>query len=101
MDDYSRASWVLPLRAKSDAPVEFEKWLDLLQNGTGRKVRTVMFDNAKEFVAGRMKELCGERGVRIITSVPYSPSSNGIAERLVGVATNGTRAMLRDSSLPP
>jgi len=90
MDDYSQASWVLLLGAKSDAPIEFEKW-----------VRTVMFDNAKEFVAGRMKELCDERGIRIISSVPYSPSSNGIAERLVGVATNGTRAMLRDSGLPP
>jgi transposase InsO family protein len=95
MDDYSRASWVLPLRAKSDAPVK------LMENGTGRTIRTVMFDNAREFVAGRMKEFCDQRGIRIISSTPYSPPSNGIAERLVGVATHGTRAMLRDSGLPP
>src|ERR1700755_429651 len=48
-----------------------------------------------------MKEMCNERGIRIISLVPYSPSSNGIAERFVGVATSGTRAMLRDSGLPP
>lgn len=67
-----------------------------------RKERwTVMFDNARELVAGRMKEMCDERGVHIISSVPYSPSSNGIAERLVGVATSGTRAMLQDPGLPP
>jgi len=101
MDDYSRASWVLPLRAKLDAPVEFEKWAAMMQNGTGKTIRTVMFDNAKEFVAGKMREFCNERRIRIITSVPYSPSYNGIAERLVGVATYGTRAMLRDSGLPP
>ena len=51
---------MLPLQAKSDAPVKFEKWLDLLQNRSGKNVKTVMFDNAKEFVAGRMRELCNE-----------------------------------------
>ena len=101
MDDYSRASWVLPLRAKSDAPVEFKKWATMMENGTGRTIKMVMFDNAKELVAGKMQEYCDERGIRIISSTPYSPPSNGIAERLVGVATYGTRAMLRDSSLPP
>jgi hypothetical protein len=101
MDDYSRASWVLLLRAKSDAPIEFEKWLNLLQNGTGQNVKSVMFDNAKEFVAGRMKEMCEECGIHIISLVEYSPSLNGIAECLVGVVTNGTHAMLQDSGLPP
>ena len=101
MDDYSRASWVLFLRAKSDAPTEFETWVNLVENASQKKIRTVMFDNAKELVAGKMREFCNGHGIRIISSVPYSPSSNGIAERLVGVATDGTRTMLRDSGLPP
>ena len=33
--------------------------------------------------------------------VLHSPSSNGVAQRLIGVATNGIRATLRDSNLPP
>jgi len=41
-----------------------------------------------------MKELCNERGIWIISSVPYSPSLNGIT-------TKDTRAMLRGSGLPP
>jgi len=41
-----------------------------------------------------MKELCDKRGIRIISSVLYSPSSNG-------VATKDTWAMLRGSGLPP
>ena len=80
MDDYSRASWVLLLRAKSDAPVKFEKWVKMMENGTDKSVRTVMFDNAKELTAGRMREFCDKHSIRIITSVPYSPSSNGVAE---------------------
>jgi transposase InsO family protein len=100
MDDYSQASWVF-LRAKSDAPVEFEKWATMMQKGTGRTIRTVMFDNAREFVAGRMREFCDEHGIQIITLTPYSPSSNGIAEHLVSIATYGTCAMLCDSALLP
>jgi len=58
------------------------------------KVRTVMFDNVKELVAGRMKELCNKCDIRIISSVPYSPSSKG-------VTTNGTWARSHGSGLPP
>jgi hypothetical protein len=101
VDDYSRAGWVLPLRAKSDAPVEFEKWATMIQNGAGRTIKAVIFDNAREFVAGRMSEYCAQQGIWIISSVPYSPSSNRVTERLVGVATNGTHAMLQDANLPP
>jgi hypothetical protein len=68
IDDYSRASWVLPLRAKSDAPVEFEKWAKKVENDRGRNLRTVLFDNARELVAGKMKALCDARGTRIISS---------------------------------
>ena len=44
------------------------------------------------------REYCEHKGSRINTSVPYSPSSNGLVDV---VATNGTRAMLGDSNLPP
>lgn len=58
MDNYSRASWVLFLRAKSNTPIEFEKWVNLMEKGMGWNVRTVMFNNAGELAAGRMRELC-------------------------------------------
>ena len=101
MDDYSRASWVLPLRTKSNAPAEFEVWAAKMENGTESTIKAVMFNNARELVLGRMKEYCEQKGIHINSSVPYSPSSNGIAERLVGVATNSTHAMLHNSNLPP
>ena len=45
---------------KSHALIEFGKWVNLMENSTDKNVRTVIFDNAKELVAGRMKELCDE-----------------------------------------
>jgi len=82
------------LRKTKEQQIEFEKWANLMENGTDKNVRTVIFDNAKELVAGRMKELCDERGIWIISSVPYSPSSNS-------VTTNSTWAMSHGSRLPP
>ena len=67
-----------------------------MENGTGCTIKGVMFDNAKELVTGRMKEYYEHKGIRINSSVPYSPLSNGIAD---SGATNGTRAMLHDSNL--
>jgi len=40
-------------RVKSNALIEFGKWVNLMENSTDEKVRTVMFDNAKELVADR------------------------------------------------
>jgi len=57
-----------------------------MENGTNKKVRMVIFKNAKELVAGRMKELCDKHGIQIISSVPYSASLNS-------VTTNGTWAV--------
>jgi len=53
----------MPLRAKSDAPVESEKWATMMQDGTERRTKTVMFDNAKELVAGRTSEFCEQQGI--------------------------------------
>ena len=79
---------------KSDPLIEFGKWVNLMENGTDKNVRMVIFNNAKELVAGRMKELCNKHGIWIISSVLYSPSSNS-------VATKGTQAISHGSGLPP
>ena len=79
-------------REKSNAPILSETYQrDALLN--------VMFDNAKELVAGKMRELCDARGIKIIPSVPHCIRHHRIAlfaECLVGVALHGTRTMLND-----
>ena len=50
MNLYSRASWVFPLRSKSDAPAQYQD-LDC-EDGerNGQHDQAVMFDNMQEFV---------------------------------------------------
>ena len=38
-------------KVKSNAPIKFGKWVNLMENSANKKVRMVMFDNAKELVA--------------------------------------------------
>jgi len=76
-----------------DPLIEFGKWVNLMENGTDKNIRTVIFDNVKELVARWMKELCDKHSIQIILLVPYSPSPNSIA-------TNGTWAILHSSGLP-
>jgi len=64
-----------------------------MENGTNKNIRMVIFNNAKELVAGWMKELCDECGIWIILLVLYSPSPNS-------VTTNGTWAISHGSGLP-
>jgi len=52
-------------RVKSNAPIEFGKWVNLMENGTDKNIRMVIFNNAKELVARQMKELCDEHGIQI------------------------------------
>jgi len=40
-------------RVKSNALIEFRKWVNLMENGTDEKVRMVMFNNVKELVVDR------------------------------------------------
>jgi len=81
-------------RVKSDPLIEFGKWVNLMENGTDKNIRMVIFDNAKELVARWMKELCDECGIQIILLVLYSPSPNS-------VTTKGTQAISHGSGLPP
>ena len=69
-----------PLRARSNTPAEV---VAKMGNGTWSTIKRVMYDNARELVAGRMREYCEHKGIRINSSVP----SNGVAERLACVAT--------------
>ena len=46
----------------------------------GSAAKAVMFDDVKELVAGRMREYCEHKGLRVNASVQCSPSSNRVAE---------------------
>ena len=100
VDDYTRAVHTRALRLKSEAVEAFKDFKAVVENASGYKLCEVMTDNARELSMGEMRELCEREGIKLNTTVPYHPASNGVAERAIGVLTNSVRAMLHDSGLP-
>ena len=66
---------VLRSRAKPEGPAKLEVWAAKVE------VKPVMFDDEKELVAERMRGYCEHKGIRVNSSVQYSPLANGVAER--------------------
>ena len=100
VDNYTRAVYVKPLTLKSEAVDAFRAFRAVAENESGKKIREVMTDNARELSMGEMRDICGQDGIKLHTTVPYHPASNGVAERTIGVLTGAVRVMLRDSDLP-
>ena len=100
VDYYSRVVYMRRLRLTSEASEAFQIFKAAAENESQKKIREVMTDNARELCMGEMKDICIREGIKLHTSVRYSPESNGVAERTIGVLTNAVRAMLHDSGLP-
>lgn len=54
--------------------------------------------NGRSFTAADFQEFCKDKGIRHLTSAPYSPCSNGAAEKAVKTLKNVLKKMLAESS---
>ena len=86
VDAFSKWLEVFPLRsATSEAAIEslrvmFARW---------GLPKTIVSDNAQCFICPAFKAFCAANGVQHITTPPYSPKSNGLAEKSVQTFKNG------------
>ena len=58
---------------------------------------TVVTDNGPCFVGAEFEEFLASNGIKHITSAPYHPSSNGLAERSVQIVKKGLKKITRGS----
>ena len=90
VDNFSRFVAALPLRDKSSKGLlsAFKKcWL----TGPGLPLHIVV-DNEMGIIQGCFAEFCQLYNITIHTTAPYSPSSNGLAEKNVQLVKNSIRA---------
>jgi transposase InsO family protein len=60
----------------------------------------IHFDNGTEYVNSVLKTHAASKGTTIKTTTPYSPSQNGIAERLNLTIANSSHSMCIAAGLP-
>jgi hypothetical protein len=100
LDDYSKLSAVQPLARKSDVSTAVKDMLTLLENQSGYKVQRLRCDNGSEYINANLKAYCRDNGIKLETTVRYTPEQNGAAERLNRTLMDKVRPMLAASALP-
>jgi len=66
----------------------------------GKNPKAIRVDEGKEFLNKDLKDWCHENGTEIQATAPYSPSQNGVAERMNRTLVELARAMLSARDLP-
>jgi hypothetical protein len=76
----------------------FESWRNQVQLESGQKLKAIRSDNAPEFI--KLSKELERDGIKVELTVPYTPSQNGVAERLNRTLITKARAMLVTAEIP-
>jgi len=99
IDDYSRKTWVIMLKHKSEAFKNFREWKILVENQTGKKIKRLRTDNGLEFCSSEFNQLCKDEGAARHHTVRDTPHQNGVAERMNQTLLERARCMLSNAGL--
>lgn len=103
-DDYSRFVWVSLLNDKTSASTmraiqEYKAWAEKRQHHAGHRLMAIRSDGGGEYWSGISRQFLAEHGIEGQSTAPYSPNSNGVAERVNRTIMERVRTVLRWSGL--
>jgi hypothetical protein len=91
---------VLFMKNKNQAETKVLDHVGWLERQYGFKLKWIRVDEGGEYLSSRLKSALAEKGIELRTTAPYSPSQNGVAERLNRTLVELARAMLAEKNLP-
>ncbi|CAH9125353.1 unnamed protein product [Cuscuta epithymum] len=98
IDDSTRYSYVYLLKNKHEAIDKFILYKNEVENQLNRRIKTVRSDRGGEYEAP-IGDFCASVGIVHERTAPYSPQSNGVAERKNRTLKDMMNAMLVSSGL--
>ena len=101
VDDYSRYSWLFPLKQKSYMLDCFIKFKCLIENLLTCKIKKLQTDGGGEYTSYHFKQFLSTHGILHRITCPHTPQQNGIAERKHRHVIETGLALLAQSYLPP
>ncbi|TPX43993.1 hypothetical protein SeLEV6574_g04777 [Synchytrium endobioticum] len=72
----------------------------MFKNQYGQGIKIIRTDNGGEYINSKFKEYTDNEGIVHQKTTPYTPSQNGIAERLNRTIIQIARALKTESGLP-
>ena len=99
IDDSTKYCYVYLLKSKDEAIEKFVLYKQEVENQLNKKIKMVRSDRGGEYVEP-FGEFCSQHGIIHEVTPPYSPQSNGVAERKNRTLKDMINAMLLSSGLP-
>jgi len=100
VDDFSRYSWLFPLKHKSDMFDCFVKFKCLMENLLSCKLKRLQTDGGGEYTSHTFKQYLSKHGILHRITCPHTSQQNGIAERKHRHVIETGLALLAQSHLP-
>jgi len=97
VDDYSRFTWILFLKNKTEVRSLLQDFIILTENQFSCKLKKIRSDNGKEFL---LNDFYNNKGIFHETSCVATPQQNGIVERKHQHLLNVCRALLFQAKIP-
>ena len=94
VDDTERFSTTEFLKQKSEATEKVKEYITYLKTH-GKIPRAIRIDRGKEFVNDELQRWCKQNGLEVQMTAPYSPSQNGVAERMNRTLVELARTIIR------
>ena len=99
IDDCTKYFYVYLLKSKDEALEKFITYKNEVENQLDKKIKMVRSDRGGEYEVP-IGDFCAQHGIIHQTTAPYSPQSNGIAERKNRTLKEMMSSMLVSSGLP-
>jgi transposase InsO family protein len=101
LDQGTGVSLVSMMPSKGHAIAHVIQSVAYLENQVKGKytVKAIRFDRGGEYMSSKLQKWCADKGISVEPTAPYSPQSNGRAERLNRTLLNSTRCLLLESGL--
>jgi hypothetical protein len=99
IDDSTRYCYVYLLKSKHEALNFFKIYKAEAENQLDRNIKHLRSDRGGEYFSNKFDSFCAEHGIIHERTLPYSPQSNGVAERKKHTLTDLVNTMLDMSGL--
>ena len=97
IDDCTRFCYVYLLKSKYEALHYFKVYKAEVENQLERKIKRVRSDRGGEYFSNEFNLFCEEHDIVHERTPPYSPESNGVAERKNRTVTEMVNAMYSEN----
>ena len=98
IDDSTKYCYIYLLQSKNEALDKFKEYKLEVENQLEKTIKIVRSDRGGEY-EGQFDAFCKENGIIHQTTAPYSPESNGIAERKNRTLKDMMNAMMQESGV--